>query len=122
MLYARGLTVTVTAVSCNAGTCSVPWRCGGRIPVSIGVDDWARAVADVGAPAFEVPTGNGFCMYIRRAMLEDVGLFDEQAFPVGYGEENDLCMRAIDAGWHHLVDPGVFVQHARSASFGSRRE
>src|SRR3546814_18379056 len=61
-------------------------------------------------------------MYIRRAMLEDVGLFDEQAFPVGYGEENDLCMRAIDAGWHHLVDPGVFVQHARSASFGSRRE
>src|SRR3546814_18749138 len=31
-------------------------------------------------------------------------------------------MRAIDAGWHHLVDPGVFVQHARSASFGSRRE
>src|SRR3546814_8543711 len=64
----------------------------------------------------------GFCMYIRRAMLEDVGLFDERAFPVGYGEENDLCMRAIDAGWHHLVDPGVFVQHARSASFGSRRE
>src|SRR3546814_16309874 len=78
------------------------------------ISDWSsdvcssdlRAVADVGAPAFEVPTGNGFCMYIRRAMLEDVGLFDEQAFPVGYGEENDLCMRAIDAGWHHLVDQG----------------
>src|SRR3546814_21133067 len=55
-------------------------------------------------------------------MRDDVGLLNEQAFPVGYGEENDLCMRAIDAGWHHLVDPGVFVQHARSASFGSRRE
>src|SRR3546814_6208469 len=70
----------------------------------------------------DVCSSDLFCMYIRRAMLEDVGLFDEQAFPVGYGEENDLCMRAIDAGWHHLVDPGVFVQHARSASFGSRRE
>ncbi|MFC3714798.1 glycosyltransferase [Luteimonas soli] len=120
--YAGERTGTVTAVSDNAGAFSVPWSGESRVPGSIGVDDWARAVADVGAPAFEVPTGNGFCMYIRRAMLEDVGLFDEQAFPVGYGEENDLCMRAVEAGWHHMVDPAVFVQHARSASFGSRRE
>ena len=29
----------------------------------------------------------GFCMYIRRAVLDAVGYFDAQLFPVGYGEE-----------------------------------
>ena len=33
-------------------------------------------------------------MYLRRAALDEVGLFDAQAFPQGYGEENDWCRRA----------------------------
>ncbi len=55
-----------------------------------------RRVGDALAPT---PTANGFCMYLRRAMLDDVGLLDEAAFPRGYGEENDLCLRASRRGW-----------------------
>ncbi|MEM7668439.1 MAG: glycosyltransferase, partial [Pseudomonadota bacterium] len=33
---------------------------------------------------------NGFCIGLSRAVLDTVGLFDEDAFPMGYGEENDL--------------------------------
>ena len=113
---------SVTAVSNAAGEFSVPTAGNHPFPTGADVDTVARAVADVAGAPFEVPTGNGFCLYLRRAMLDAVGDFDEVAFPVGYGEENDLCMRAGDAGWTHLVDPSVYVRHARSASFGDRRE
>jgi glycosyltransferase involved in cell wall biosynthesis len=70
----------------------------------------------------EIPTSVGFCMAIRRAALDRVGLFDEQAFGPGYGEENDFCMRARHAGWKHLLCGDVFVLHAGSTSFGAERE
>jgi hypothetical protein len=70
----------------------------------------------------EVPTGNGFCLYIRRACLRAVGLLDTKAFPRGYGEENDFCLRAQEAGFIHLVDDRTFVWHRRAASFGAERQ
>ena len=120
--HSRPRTGTVTAVSDNAGAFSVPQPGANVLPPGLDVESWARAVADAAAPPFEVPTGNGFCLYLRRAMLDAVGDFDEAAFPVGYGEENELCMRALTGGWHHLVAPSVFVHHARSGSFGTRRD
>ncbi|MFC7694964.1 glycosyltransferase family 2 protein [Paeniroseomonas aquatica] len=68
-----------------------------------------------------VPTGNGFCLYIRRTCLDAVGAFDTAAFPRGYGEENDFCMRAGRAGFENLVDDRTYVWHRRSASFGQSR-
>lgn len=56
-------------------------------------------------------------MYIRRSLIEECGLFDHEAFPRGYGEENDFCMRAGAAGWKHVVSPSSFVYHVRTASF-----
>ena len=69
----------------------------------------------------EVPTGHGFCLYLRRDALDAVGVLDVEAFPRGYGEENDLCMRALRAGWQHVVDDRTYVQHRQSASFGAAR-
>ena len=43
------------------------------------------------------------------------------AFPAGYGEENDLCLRAGKAGVKLAVADDVYVYHVKSASFGSVR-
>lgn len=67
-----------------------------------------------------VPTGNGFCMFIKRATLNTVGLFDESLFPIGYGEENFFCMSASEAGWKSVVTDRVVVHHSGSGSFGAR--
>lgn len=115
---------SATAVSNDAGAFSVP-VIGERneVPGFLGVDAAGRAIARHALWALpESPTGNGFCLYVRRAMLDEVGLLDGDAFPVGYGEENDLCMRAGRAGWRHVVADSVFVRHAKGSSFGSRRE
>lgn len=68
-----------------------------------------------------LPFVNGFCFMIRRAVIESIGYMDEVNFPVGYGEENDFCIRASDAGFDLAVADDVFVFHAKSKSFGHER-
>jgi GT2 family glycosyltransferase/glycosyltransferase involved in cell wall biosynthesis len=70
----------------------------------------------------DIPTAVGFCMYIRRECLDATGLFREDAFAQGYGEENDFCMRASRLGWRHVAVPSVFVAHVGGASFGGARD
>ena len=114
---------TVTAVSDNAGAFSVPeLENENASPAPWTFVDAARALwHDAGTAYPELPTGNGFCMYIRRAVVDAVGVLDEAAFPHGYGEENDFCQRASAHGLRHLIAGNVYVRHARSASFGHER-
>ncbi len=67
----------------------------------------------------DIPIGVGFCLYLRRACLEEVGLFRDDLFAQGYGEESDFCMRARHLGWRHVAAPGVFVMHLGGTSFGA---
>jgi hypothetical protein len=60
-------------------------------------------------------------MYIRRACLAAVGLFDAERFGRGYGEENDFCMRAAGRGWRHILAGDVYVYHAGGASFAGEQ-
>ena len=114
---------SVTAVSDNAGAFSVPeleTYC--PIPSCWSLTQTQRALLhDAGGCLPELPSGNGFCMYIKRAVFDRVGLLDADAFPQGYGEENDLCQRAEREGFRHVIAGDVFVRHVRSASFGEAR-
>lgn len=64
---------------------------------------------------------NGFCLAIKRTVLETVGLFDEVRFPKGYGEENDLNLRAQEAGFLCAVATDCFVYHAKTKSYSSEQ-
>lgn len=72
---------------------------------------------------YETPTTHGFCMLIRRSVIKRYGLFDE-AFGVGYGEENDFCMRVRKKGFTHAIANWAYVYHEGSKSFSveSRNE
>lgn len=52
----------------------------------------------------------GFCIMMRRELLDGVGLLDER-FGLGYLEEMDYALRCRRAGWRIVVDPGTFVFH-----------
>jgi GT2 family glycosyltransferase len=69
----------------------------------------------------EIPVGIGFCLYVRRDCLSDVGTLDAEVFGKGYGEEVDFCLRARRRGWSHLLAADVFVYHAGALSFGRGR-
>ncbi len=70
----------------------------------------------------EVPTGHGFCLYLRADCLQRTGLLRADLFAQGYGEENDFCERARALGFRHVAVPGVYVAHHGGASFGAARD
>jgi GT2 family glycosyltransferase len=60
---------------------------------------------------------NGFCLMIDRRVIDAVGVFDERLFPKGFGEEEDLCIRARDAGFELAIADHVYVHHSKSRSY-----
>lgn len=119
--YARDRIATVTPLSNNATICSYPDFAGRRTlspGISLACMDEACSTANSGRYV-DVPTGVGFCMLIRRACLDQLGLFDEEAFGKGYGEENDFCMRAAAEGWENILALDTFVFHAGEVSFAA---
>jgi len=61
-------------------------------------------------------------MAISADCLTEIGLFREDLFAQGYGEENDFCLRASARGFRHLAAPELFVAHVGSASFRTARK
>ena len=121
--YSHDNVATVTPFSNNATICSYPRFCSDN-PLPSGYDtaqlDALCAQTHPGA-VLDVPTGVGFCLYIRRDSLAQVGLFDVENFGKGYGEENDFCQRAIQAGWRNLHALDTFVRHTGGVSFGDSK-
>jgi GT2 family glycosyltransferase/glycosyltransferase involved in cell wall biosynthesis len=114
---------TVTPLSNNATICSYPhFLVDNPYPLEIEFRELDRIAAETNPGiTVEAPTGVGFCMYVTRASLDDVGLFDEALFGKGYGEENDFCQRAIQRGWRNIIAADVFVYHSGAASFQGER-
>jgi GT2 family glycosyltransferase len=93
------------------------------LPPGMSVDDvdalceqWAQ-----GMPYPRVPLLNGFCFAIKGRVIAAIGALDEVLFPLGYGEENDFCFRATDAGFGLAVAIDTYVYHAKSKSYSPER-
>ncbi|MBQ0959951.1 glycosyltransferase [Ideonella sp. 4Y11] len=110
---------SITPLSNNATICSYPETLGdNRLPLELPHDEIDRLAAEVNRLRHvTAPTGVGFCMYLRRAALRDVGLLDERRFGRGYGEENDLCQRMLQRGWTNAIACDIYVRHVGSVSF-----
>ncbi|MBU1205384.1 MAG: glycosyltransferase family 2 protein [Proteobacteria bacterium] len=79
----------------------------GRLELDQGQFD---AIEDVLFPS-------GCAALYRRAMLEEVGLFDEDFF--AYGDDTDLGLKGRLAGWKCVYVPGAVVYHRYSQSSSS---
>lgn len=123
--YSNTRIATVSPFSNAATILSIPhFAKEAPLPEGYSVDDVARIVLKYSPGAYpELPTAHGFCMYIKRNMLDMVGLFDETLFGRGYGEENDFSNKCIEKGYYNVLDDRTFVYHKGEASFqGSKKE
>jgi GT2 family glycosyltransferase len=64
----------------------------------------------------EVLWPDGCAAMYRRAMLEDVGFFDEEFF--AYADDAELGLRGRIAGWRCFYAPQAVVRHHRGATLG----
>ena len=113
---------TITALSNNATIFSYPDSSLRR--EALDDIEWtelaAMALERNAGQVADVPTGHGFCMFIKGEVLHRLGQLDE-AFGRGYGEENDFCARAAALGYRNVAAGGVLVEHKESISFGNER-
>jgi GT2 family glycosyltransferase len=112
---------TVTPFSNEGSIASYPRPLGMGIDPADGAALHALAASTHAGTRAEIPVGVGFCLYLRRDCLDDVGKLDSAVFGDGYGEETDFCVRARRRGWSHQLAADVFVYHAGGVSFGRRR-
>jgi GT2 family glycosyltransferase len=66
----------------------------------------------------EILWPDGCAAMYRRAMLDQIGGFDEDFF--AYADDAELGLRARIAGWKCLYIPEAVVQHHRGATLGVR--
>ncbi|WP_263143228.1 glycosyltransferase [Pseudomonas sp. RIT-PI-AD] len=120
LAHSRADVGTVTPFSNNASICSLPFAdaCQRNPLLDVVRLDAAAARANPGV-GIELPTGVGFCLYIKKECLRRVGPLDVPSFGRGYGEETDFCRRAVGAGFVNLLACDTYVFHEGQASFGA---
>lgn len=114
---------TVTPFTNNGEICSLPITCKvNPVPSSYiaNLIDMATAQLNAGK-VVDLPVGVGFCMYIRRECLNEIGLFDDIKWGRGYGEEVDFCLKASAHGWRNVLCADTFVTHRGNVSFGDEK-
>jgi len=121
--YSQEMVATVTPLSNNATLASVPKIFeNNELPEGMSIEEMGDIVEKSSFKDYpELPTGHGFCLYIRREALDQVGYFDEETFGRGYGEENDFCFRCFDVGYRHLLCDDTYIYHKESQSFSNEK-
>lgn len=121
--YSSHKIATVTPLSNNATLASVPIPFKkNELPEGMTIDDIAKVVEECSLLDYpDIPTGHGFCLYIKREVLDKVGFFDEETFGKGYGEENDFCFRCLDIGYRNVLCDNVYIYHKESQSFSKSK-
>lgn len=122
--YSRRAAATVTPLSNAATLCSVPeFLQDNPLPEGYTVEKMGELVEHCSIRRYpKITVAVGFCMYIKREVLNQIGYFDAETFGKGYGEENDFCHRAEKRGYMHLMCDDTFIYHKGTASFESEEK
>jgi len=102
----------VNPLSNNALFLSIPHSTVfNAIPAGFTLENFADLVSELSERRYlSIPTVLGFCLLIKRALFNCIGLFDEK-FELGYGGGNDFCMRAKGKGYGEVCCDDAFVYH-----------
>ena len=57
-----------------------------------------------------------FCVLIKRQVIHQLGGLDE-GFGIGFGDDDDYCKRATQAGWKMAFNAYAFVKHHHRSTF-----
>ncbi len=63
---------------------------------------------------------HGFCYFISRKLIDEIGLLDAKEFP-HYGSEDDYSLRAMEQEYTNLLIGSVFVHHFESKSYTEKQ-
>lgn len=131
----------VKAVNRGIGLSAAPYVCMMNNDTVVETDDWLAKLAgvaelepDIGlvnpdfggrkrpgtfpGPFVEIDFCRGYCILVKRAVIERIGGLDE-AYGLGYYDDDDYSVRAIRAGFRCVRAGGITVRHLRDSTFSS---
>ncbi len=115
--YSADDIATVTPLTNNGELTSIPAAFKANPLRSLGeIEAINETLSQATGGTITLPTGIGFCLYIKRAAL-DVSNRLPDHYGRGYYEDVDFCLRLRDAGFRNVCAPDVYVGHKGSASF-----
>jgi GT2 family glycosyltransferase len=128
----------VKAVNQGMRLSSSPYVCVMNNDTAVKTDDWlarlmeiAKSEPDIGLvnprfdlkrrafserPFVEVDFCRGYCVLIKRKVIETIGMLDE-AYGLGYYDDDDYSVRAIRAGFRCVRARDVSVLHVGDSTF-----
>ena len=78
--------------------------------------DMALPIASLPDAPCAIAGASGGAVVLRRAMLDDIGVFADDFF--NYLEDVDLAWRARLRNWHTVLEPRAHIRHVYSATSG----
>lgn len=84
------------------------------------VEDYSERLKGSSVKFTEIGSAIGFCMLIKREVIEKIGLFDE-IYGMGNFEDTDYSRRAIKEGYICVRAHRAYVYHDEGSSFGRNR-
>jgi len=81
------------------------------------IEQYAERVAHQNAGQRKAANGlAGFCMLIKKDVVDRIGYLDER-FGIGNFEDDDYCVRALQAGFKLLIARDCFIYHFGERTF-----
>lgn len=77
---------------------------------------FAEKIRQLSGRFTELGSAVGFCMLIKRQVIERVGVFDE-IYGMGNFEDTDFSRRAVKDGYRCVRANGAYVYHRENSSF-----
>lgn len=84
------------------------------------VERYAAKLVSEKGKYVELGAAIGFCMLIKRGVINKIGLMDE-IYGMGNFEDTDYSRKAVQAGYLCVRSRGAYVYHRESSSFGKVR-
>ncbi len=88
---------------------------GEQPPHGVSIDAYAKLIANQRGRVVEAGQCIGFCMLIKRAVIDSIGCLDD-TLDRFFFEDSDYCLRAAKAGFRSAVARESYVWHAEHRS------
>jgi GT2 family glycosyltransferase len=80
------------------------------------IERYASSLSSQKGRFVELGTAIGFCMLIKREVIDRIGVFDE-VYGMGNFEDTDFSRRAVKEGYRCVRACGAYVYHRENTSF-----
>ena len=81
------------------------------------IESYAAKLAEFHGKFLEIGSAIGFCMLVKRSVIEKIGVFDE-IYGMGNFEDTDYSRRSVKEGFLCVRACGAYVYHREGSSFG----